>query len=217
MAASPDRGNRITMAASLAWNHTYSDAFERGYGIVSKGASEQFAALQLRIADGPNRDEATAGAVRELFLIARGAMPIRIETPEVPRNTMMIATRAGLERSADQTIPEAIVRAVQQEAAAIGARRGALAATADIRRAWQVHRRSLDPGVIDSAVLDRIDTVFTELDRTLSDSVALREDGTDKAPAETRSSFAAPPGSRPPPAMVENAAPVFPRKFRRGR
>lgn len=205
------------MAASLAWNHTYSDAFERGYEIVSKGASEQFAKLQLRVADGPNRDEATAGAVRELFLIARGAMPSRIETPEVPRNTMMIATRAGLERSADQTIPEAIVRAVQQEAAAIGAGRGALAATADIRQAWQVHRRSLDPSVIDSAVVERIDTVFTDLDRKLSDSVALREAGAAKAPGETRSSFAAPPGNQPLPATVVSAAPIHPEKFRRSR
>lgn len=217
MAASPDRGNRITMAASLAWNHTYSDAFERGYEIVSKGASERFAELQLRLADGPNRDEATAGAVRELFLIARGAMPIRIETPEVPRNTMMIATRAGLERPADRTIPEAIVGAVCREAAVIGSRHGALAATGDIQQAWQVHRRSLDPMVVDGEVLQRIDSVFTELKRKLTDTLASREGGTGPGASETRSSFAAPPGNGSPPAMVEDAPPIFLDKFRRSR
>ncbi|GAA0903060.1 hypothetical protein GCM10009558_001500 [Virgisporangium aurantiacum] len=216
MAASPDRGNRITMAASLAWNHTYTDAFERGYEIVSKGSSEHFAQLQVRVADAPNRDEATASAVRELFLIARGAMPIRIETPEVPRNTMMVATRAGLERPADQTIPEAIVRAVCREAAAIGGRHGALAATADIQHAWQAHRRSLDASVVDSAVLQRIDSVFTELHQKLSDSLAAREEGAGPGAVEVRSSFAAPPGTATPPVTVQ-ADPVSLDQFRRSR
>jgi hypothetical protein len=198
MATSPNRSNRIEMAASLAWNHTYSDAFEFGYRALAKAAAGQFDALYQRLVDGPSHEPGTVERVRELAAVARDAAPWRIETPDVPRHTLMTATRAGLERPPDQTIPAAIVRAVCREAAAVGGLHGAIAATTDIRQEWKTGSRSLELSMTDDAALQHVDAVLGDLHRQLGDALAVRHGSVGPGTVETRSSFAAPPGPSTP-------------------
>ncbi|GAA1026168.1 hypothetical protein GCM10009557_02900 [Virgisporangium ochraceum] len=217
MAASPDRGNRIEMAASLAWNHTYSDAFEFGYRTLAKAVASRFDTLHQQLVDDPPTNPATVDRVRELVATARAAVPWRIETPEVPRHTLMTATRAGLERPQDQTIPEAIVRAVCRDAAAIGGLHGAIAATTDIRQEWKPSC-SLELGMTDDAVRRHIDDVLDNLRRQLGGALAVRDGSAGPGPAETRSSFAAPPGAQTsPPSVGQTSIPSLVDKLRRSR
>jgi hypothetical protein len=210
MTASIDRGNRIATAANLAWNHTYSAAFEHGYDALSKAAAGQFGTLHQRLVDDPPRNPETVDCVRDLTAIARSAMCWRIETPEVPRQTMLVATRAGLERPENQTIPEAIVRAVCGEAAAIGGLRGAIAAANDIREGWKASNRSIELAIIDDKILQHIDAVFSDLHRELSEALAVREGSAGPVSTGMRSSFATPPGVQQPSSPDGERTPVAP-------